>query len=491
MKKYLGSLSFAVLAIASLSSNAFAGPPPTIAAEGDFDGRHYQVIADYRISWPKARKAANAASYQGIGGHLATITSEAEDAFVHALRISAGLSKPEAWVGGRTHSDCSPVPGCGWLWVNDEGPISTRQLPLPSYSNWLDSPYEEPNNLGGNERYLGVGLGNSYGWNDEGNRSNIGGYVIEYDTATPLDPEECTSGTGCETTSGQTVTVPPSALGDNPEIGIRTYEFTDDPARCGVSPLVLFDADADPDNDLIIPPYLCGSPKFLIVEVKTEDVGLTEGTVLIENEVVDALPNNLYECTGPIDPMMLLSMADTLDPQYRDKVTYQRDNPADMLENDIGGTIDPVFAGAMTELTNNCGSSRGKIMSFSYVGIGLSINFGAGYDYATNPGGNRERFAALTRYKIVVLQAAVREAWMKGSISSTSYRFLSFPLRAAISLHDGQRYESALRKIRIFQYLIDNRVTYSVVADENFSGEHDARASNIEFMYTDSVIPFN
>jgi len=489
MKTYFGGLSLLVLAM-TLSPVTVSAEVPTPAAQGDFDGRHYEIIAANNISWTTANAAAGAATYQGVNGHLATITSAAEDLFIESLRLSAELAIPETWVGGLTESEseCSPVPGCGWMWINDEGPISTPQVPTPSYSNWLTN---EPNNAGGSEKHLAVGLFNQYGWNDEGNLGLIGGYVIEYDTPTPVDPEECTGEEGCETTNGQAVVLPPSAVGEDAEIGIRTFEFTDDPARCGVSPLVLFNTDSDPDNDLIIPPYLCGSPNFLIVQIRTDNIDITEGVVQVENEVTDALPNNLYECTGPIDPMMLLSMADTLDPQHRDKVTYQRDNPADMLENDIGATIDPVFAGAMTELTDSCGSSRGKVMSFSYYGIGLSINFGAGYDLELNPDANRERFAALTRYKIVVLQAAVREAWMKGSISSLSYRYLSFPLRAAISLHDNERYESALRKIRIFQYLVSNRVTYGVVADENFGGEHDARASNIEFMYTDSVIPFH
>jgi hypothetical protein len=44
--------------------------------------------------------------------------------------------------------------------------------------------------------------------------------------------------------------------------------------------------------------------------------------------------------------------------------------------------------------------------------------------------------------------------------------------------------------VRFFKFM-SGRISYGEVADENFSGEHDARASNIEFMYTDSIIPFN
>jgi len=487
MRKYFGSLSLLLLAVTLLPVTVSA-QGPTLAAQGDFDGRRYEIIADNGVDWITANAAAGAATYLGVNGHLATITSEAEDLFIESLRLSAGLAIPETWIGGiAVSSTCLPFPGCDWTWINDEGPISTPQVPTPSYSNWLSG---EPNNAGSGEKHLAVGLGNLYGWNDEGNLGNIGGYVIEYDAATPIDPVECTDGDGCETTNGQTIVLPPSALGVDPEIGIRTFEFNDDPSRCGVSPLVLFDTDGDPNNDLIIPPYLCGSPKFLIVEIRTENVSITEVTILIENEVIDALPNNLYECTGPIDPMMLLSMADTLDPQHRDKVTYQRDNPADMLENSLGGTRDPVLASAMTELTDGCGSSRGKVMRMSYIGIGLSINFGAGYDLETNPDGNRERFAALTRYKLVVLKAAVREARAKGSIGRFANRILHLKLRLAIKLHDRQRYKAARRMVRFFKFM-SGRISYGEVAGENFSGEHEARASNIEFMYTDSIIPFN
>tara|TARA_R110002096_G_scaffold128768_2_gene277103 strand:- start:6145 stop:7611 length:1467 start_codon:yes stop_codon:yes gene_type:complete len=488
MKLFSRCKSVLILFVSFLPMSVFATTisSPVLVADGDFDGRHYEVYAADGISWADANAAAEASTFEGVTGHLATITSAAEDLFVETLRSDAGLASPEAWVGGTTDSNCTPVPGCGWMWVNSEGPISTTQVPLSSYSNWLSG---EPNDLNG-EFHLGVGLNDQFGWNDEQSLGNIGGFIVEYDAAIPIDPQECTSSAGCMTTSGQMISFPESGLGNDPEVGIRTYEFTDDPARCGVSQLVLFDTDGNPDNDLIIPPYLCGSPKFLIVEVTSMNINITSGTVQIENEVTDSLPNNLYECTGPIDPNMLLSMADTLDPQHRDKVTYQRDNPADMLETDIGVSVDPMFAGSMTELTDGCASSRGKVFTTSYYGVGLSFDFGDAYDYDINPDGNRERVAALTRYKLLVLKASVQKAKDKGSIGWWTHRILRLPVVAAIKHHDRERYEAALAAVKVFHFL-SNAVSYGDVADENFDGEHDARASNLEFMYTDSVIPFN
>src|SRR5690606_4551441 len=155
-----------------------------------------------------------------------------------------------------------------------------------------------------------------FGWNDEGTLGNIGGYVIEYDTAETIDPNLCLgNGPGCEATAGLTMTLPPVSLQPGASIGVRTYEFTDNPSRCGKDPLVLF-GGSDPRPDLIIPPYLCGSPRFMVVEVDTDGFQVSQGTILVEHEPLDALPGNLYECTGPI-------AGSNPDPQLRDVVAWQ------------------------------------------------------------------------------------------------------------------------------------------------------------------------
>ena len=449
----------------------------------EFEGRHYQVVVHNGVSWATAKQAAEARELEGVAGHLATLTSEAEDEFVNSLRSSVALTRPEVWVGGFQES-CNQEPGCDWQWLNDEGPIGTSQNPLLSYSNWLAN---EPNdNAGpGSERHLAIGLGNDFGWNDEGALGNIGGYVIEFDTATIIDPAQCLSGgPGCDTTAGQTMTLPPVALQQDASIGVRTYEFTDDPSRCGNDPLVLF-GESDPRPDLIIPPYLCGSPKFMVVEVDTEGFEVRQGTILVENEPLDALPGNLYECTGPI-------AGSNPDPQYRDVVAWQSTDPTAMLENGLGHTVDPVFAGALGEFTFECGSSRGKIKGLSYYVIGMHIDFGPGYELQANAAGNHSMFVALTRYKLLLLQASVVEskpALSKSILTKLAHAALRALVKTTIKLHDRGKYETALVTIKLFLFGAEN-LAYKPKPGENYHGEHLMRGSNIQFMYEEKVIPF-
>ena len=371
--------------------------------------------------------------------------------------------------------------GCGWTWLNGEGPISTPQVPLLSYSNWLD---DEPNdNSGpGSEQHLAIGLRGSFGWNDEGSLGNIGGYVIEFDTATIVDPEACIEGEGCETTEGQNFRLPPVELDDGASIGIRTFEFTDDPARCGVDQLVLFDGD-DPRPDLIIPPYLCGSPRFLVVEVDRDGFEVSRGTILVENEPLEALPGNLFECTGPAEQEPGLPV----DPQYRDVVAWQATDFESMLENDLGASVDGQFAGALGEFTFECGSSRGLTRTASYFVIGMHINFGPGYGLAENAAGNHERFVALTRYKLLLLQAAVEDS--RVALKRGDLRKMQTKVDNAIRFHERGRFQAALQSIDLFLKFA-GRAEYATIPDQNYEGEHLMRASNIRFMYEEKVIPF-
>jgi PEP-CTERM motif-containing protein len=144
-------------------------------------GHYYEVIVNGGISWADADTAAQAASYLGVQGHLVTIASGGEDAFVNAQRLLAGGG--EFYAGGYQPAGGLPGAGTGWTWVNGEGSFPGTNGGSP-YANWLPG---EPNDFygPGSEQFLAIGLGNNFGWNDEGATGNISGYVVEYNVPEP------------------------------------------------------------------------------------------------------------------------------------------------------------------------------------------------------------------------------------------------------------------------------------------------------------------
>lgn len=145
-------------------------------------GHYYQVVAlQQGVTWEQARALAEQSTYNGVHGHLATITSAEEDQFIESLRIEAAPGGYNAvWVGGFQDMDYSS-PTDGWYWVNGEGAIATSTV-QGGYSNWQAG---EPNDYWGlqSENYLAVGHFNNFGWNDYRDDGSVHGYVVEYPNA--------------------------------------------------------------------------------------------------------------------------------------------------------------------------------------------------------------------------------------------------------------------------------------------------------------------
>jgi hypothetical protein len=459
---------------------AFALSLAAITATADpvlFDGRYFEVVIASRISWPDAKAAAESRSHDGVQGHLATIGSPAEDEFINGLRKQVvGDSGSEFWVGGyqTVCATATPEPACGWLWINGE-PISPTNTASP-YTNWQSG---QPNNSTpvAREDFLAVGLGGKSGWNDEGDPTPIAGYVVEYGDKVTVSATTCAESGGCNPTGGQIQQYPDSAVVQlDATLTARTWLVHDDPARCGVQALTLF------DGAVIIPPYLCGHPDFLVIETDTEGVEIASGAIDVENLTEEVLPGNLYGCTGlrqnpagEFDP----------DPSHRDVVAWQSSNPAQMLETSRGTGR---FFGTLVEVTYGCGSSRGKVMEGSYHFVGLRIHPGPGNELVDeNPQGNHQSFIELTRYKLDILRASVVASNV--AVSRQAYTKLKGAVDAAISAHERGRYARALEKITEFLSLVAT-TKYATLPGENFSGAHIMRASNIQFMYAQKVIPF-
>lgn len=91
--------------------------------DGGNDHRYLVVATNRLISWSEARVAAMA-----MGGYLATITSEAENAFAFSLVdrpefwMSPGINSIGPWIGGYQPPG-SPEPAGGWRWIHGEGPL--------------------------------------------------------------------------------------------------------------------------------------------------------------------------------------------------------------------------------------------------------------------------------------------------------------------------------------------------------------------------------
>jgi len=165
-------------------------------------GHYYEFIYDYGISWSDSRASSDLASYYGLQGYLATITSEEENFFVTTELGGVG------WIGGSDYEGHDT-----WKWVT--GPESGTEywegrypshstMPGSSingmYSNWNNL---EPNQHFGDsnpemwEDYCHMIYNSSVGpigsWNDLPDAGTTGnftpyGYVVEYG-GMPNDPE--------------------------------------------------------------------------------------------------------------------------------------------------------------------------------------------------------------------------------------------------------------------------------------------------------------
>jgi len=154
MNKHL--LTLAAGAVLAQFSAAQAAPVVNPA-----NGHTYDAISGV-FSWTEAKAAAEA-----MGGHLATLTSADENAFIVG-------AFPDAFLGGYWLGGFQPPgtgePADGWEWVTGEA---------WSYTNW--APGAEPNDCCAGEDVLhfDVFSAGSGTWNDLGD-GPFSGYVVEF-----------------------------------------------------------------------------------------------------------------------------------------------------------------------------------------------------------------------------------------------------------------------------------------------------------------------
>ena len=168
-----------------VSADMFAVSAPARAVPVQLgSGNYYEFVSNIGISWSNASTAAAGMSHLSIAGHLATVTSAAENTFLASLISSPSGSFDGAWLGGESDSSNN------WQWA--VGPDSGQSF---SYTNWGGI---EPNNFPSNV-YMNIGAltsGIAFGqWADASNGISTGstgadpvtGFFVEYEVnAVPL-----------------------------------------------------------------------------------------------------------------------------------------------------------------------------------------------------------------------------------------------------------------------------------------------------------------
>ncbi len=150
-------------------------------------GHFYRFVEKSNLSWSAAKTEADAATYYGLKGYLATITSKVENDFIKLKTKGVG------WIGAsdaRVEGEWRWVTGPEGMedgnkgrlfYVTGSGPVAGE------FTNWNTG---EPNNVNGGENYAHITVfptnpAASYKWNDlpdSGGQNDYTsrGYLIEF-----------------------------------------------------------------------------------------------------------------------------------------------------------------------------------------------------------------------------------------------------------------------------------------------------------------------
>jgi hypothetical protein len=167
---------YVVLSVILLSPIFGFSAPIQWAVENGGNGHWYEAVAGLS-TWEEADETAQTLQFNGLQGHLATLTSAAENQFVWE---NAGMNR--YWLGG-FQADKLNEPDGNWQWVTGEA---------WDYTNWAGP---EPNDYEGNEQHLQF-VNNDGTWNDNnglaGRTLREPGFVVEYEDAFQPVPEPAT-----------------------------------------------------------------------------------------------------------------------------------------------------------------------------------------------------------------------------------------------------------------------------------------------------------
>jgi hypothetical protein len=155
-----------IASMALVATGVFADPVQWLVSEGG-NGHYYEAV-DGPMSWNAAAVGAASLEWEGCLGHLATITSAAEDEFI----LTSVGGRGGFWLGA-TQQPGSVEPDGGWTWITGEA---------WDYTNWYP---DEPNNDGDEKYLMTVWWDTSNRWNDEEEPPyDVYGFYVEYEPPT-------------------------------------------------------------------------------------------------------------------------------------------------------------------------------------------------------------------------------------------------------------------------------------------------------------------
>jgi len=162
--------SRAVLAAGLLAVAAILPLGGAEAAPVQFGDNFYEFVPAESFSWNHANAAASARTFNGVNGHLATVTSSAENDFLVNLGPTFSTAQG-AWLGGEVDAALTGR----WAVGPEAGQLFT-------FSNFAaGEPNEGPSNV---FVYLGTTLAGQWADAAAGVSGAIAGYFVEYQTGT-------------------------------------------------------------------------------------------------------------------------------------------------------------------------------------------------------------------------------------------------------------------------------------------------------------------
>ncbi len=168
---------------------------------------HYYELINATYNWTTDLEKVSSQKYLGLTGHLATITSAAENSFI----LNTFLKNQEfmAFIGGRDLGGLSHNPPSedigNWVWY--DGPEEGTQFyQEDSSGGFTTAPYNYANWAPGQPNrtdihYLAMSLTSGL-WYDTNNSGRTGapkdvsGYIVEYSTPVPEPTSVLLFGTG-------------------------------------------------------------------------------------------------------------------------------------------------------------------------------------------------------------------------------------------------------------------------------------------------------